>query len=77
MSGKKLKEHLIQDEDQARRAHKLATINREAPITISLADLNYKGDDIDKLTDFYERMGFKSFLAKLSVDDNDHSEDQV
>ncbi|MDN6542883.1 MAG: DNA polymerase I, partial [Lentilactobacillus parabuchneri] len=76
VSGKKLKEHLIQDEDQARRAHKLATINREAPITISLADLNYKGDDIDKLTDFYERMGFKSFLAKLSVDDNDHSEDQ-
>ena len=76
VSGKKLKEHLIQDEDQARRAHKLATINREAPITISLADLNYKGDEIDKLTDFYERMGFKSFLAKLSVDDNDHSEDQ-
>lgn len=76
VSGKKLKEHLIQDEDQARRAHKLATINREAPITISLAELNYKGDDIDKLTDFYERMGFKSFLAKLSVDDNDHSEDQ-
>lgn len=75
VSGKKLKEHLINDQKQAERAHTLATINREAPITVSLDDLKYQGDDIEKLTDFYERMGFKSFLAKLSVDD-DHSDDQ-
>lgn len=76
VSGKKLKEHLINDQKQAERAHTLATINREAPITISLDKLKYQGDNIEKLTDFYERMGFKSFLSKLSVDDNDHADDQ-
>lgn len=76
VSGKKLKEHLINDQAQAERAHTLATINRDAPITVSLDELKYQGDDLDKLTDFYERMGFKSFLAKLSVDDNDHTADQ-
>ncbi|GAA2972348.1 DNA polymerase I [Lentilactobacillus parakefiri] len=77
VSGKKLKEHLIHDQAQAERAHTLATINRDAPVTISLDQLKYQGDNIDKLTDFYERMGFKSFLAKLSVDDQDHADDQA
>lgn len=76
VSGKKLKEHLVNDQAQAERAHTLATINRDAPITVSLDDLKYQGDDLDKLTDFYERMGFKSFLAKLAVNDSDHTADQ-
>lgn len=74
VSGKKLKEHLVHDEDQAKRAKVLATINRDAPVTISLADLDYTGDDLDKLTDFYERMNFKSFLSKLGVDDQSSQE---
>ncbi|MFT8401490.1 MAG: DNA polymerase I [Lentilactobacillus diolivorans] len=75
VSGKKLKEHLINDQDKAERARTLATIKRDAPVTVSLKDLNYNGDDLEKLTDFYERMGFKSFLAKLAVDDDSPHED--
>lgn len=77
ISGKKLKEHLINDQDQAKRARTLATINRDAPVTISLADLKYEGDDLDQLTDFYERMNFKSFLAKLAVDDDGDNQEQL
>lgn len=68
VSGKKLKEHLLADKDKAERGKTLATIKRDAPITISLNDLSYQGDDLDALTDFYERMGFKSFLANLGVE---------
>ncbi len=55
----------------------MATINRDAPVTISLADLKYEGDDLDQLTDFYERMNFKSFLAKLAVDDDGDNQEQL
>lgn len=76
VSGKKLKEHLIQDQDKAERARTLATINRDAPVTISLSDLSYQGDQLEQLTDFYERMNFKSFLSNLAVDDSDDEKNQ-
>lgn len=71
VSGKKLKEHLLNDQQQAKRAKQLATIKRDAPVKVSLDDLAYKGDNLDTLTDFYERMGFKSFLSKLGVEVTD------
>ncbi len=66
VSGKKLKEHLENDKDQAMQARTLATIDRDAPIKVSLDDIKYQGPDVEKLTEFYEQMGFKSFLTKLS-----------
>ncbi len=68
VSGKKLKEHLLNDEDKARQARTLATINRDAPIKVALKDLSYKGDNLDALTDFYERMDFKQFLSQLGAE---------
>ncbi len=74
VSGKKLKEHLINDKDKALMARTLATINRDSPIEVSLKDLAYTGDDPEKLPAFYEKMGFKSFLDKLdTADDVDQS----
>lgn len=67
ISGKKLKEHLLNDRDKAERAKVLATIKRDAPVEVALDDLAYQGDDLDQLTNFYEKMGFKSFLSKLGV----------
>lgn len=66
-----MKEHLLNDQQQAKRAKQLATIKRDAPVKVSLDDLAYKGDNLDTLTDFYERMGFKSFLSKLGVEATD------
>ena len=64
----KMKEHLIEEEVIARQCKKLATILRDAPLEISLADIAYQGPQTDQLIDFYQRMGFKSFLKKMDVD---------
>lgn len=38
---KKMKEHLVEDKDSAFSSRDLATIRRDAPVEISLADLTY------------------------------------
>lgn len=62
----KLKEHLIADKKQAFLSKRLAQIDTDAPLTLSLADLKRKPVDYDQLVAFYEEMGFKSKLGKLS-----------
>ncbi|KID42099.1 DNA polymerase I [Fructilactobacillus fructivorans] len=74
VSGKKLKEHLIRDKDQALLSKKLATIDRDAPLTISLSDLKYDGADNDKLVDFYKKMNMKSFLREMEGASNQDAE---
>lgn len=65
MKTSKLKEHLIEDHDNAFLSKKLATINRQAPIKVTLADLKYTGKNTANLVDFYERMNFQSFLKQM------------
>ncbi|MFC6201553.1 DNA polymerase I [Lactiplantibacillus nangangensis] len=67
MKQSKMKEHLIEDHELATRAKVLATIKRDAPITVSVTDLEYKGPNIDQLAEFYQAMDFQSFLKKLKV----------
>ncbi|MFC6164772.1 DNA polymerase I [Lactiplantibacillus dongliensis] len=67
MKKSKMKEHLIEDHDLATRAKVLATIKRDAPITVGIADLTYDGPDVEKLAEFYQTMDFQSFLKKLNV----------
>ncbi|KLD59131.1 hypothetical protein WP50_20830 [Lactiplantibacillus plantarum] len=43
MKQSKMKEHLIEDREQAAQAKVLATIKRDAPIDVQLADLSYDG----------------------------------
>lgn len=63
----KMKEHLVEEEEIARQCKTLATILRDAPIKIKLADLEYKGPQTEKLIDFYQKMDFQSFLKKMNV----------
>ena len=56
----KLKEHLIEDKDNAFMSKDLATIRRNAPI--KLPDIDYRGPNEDELISFYRKMGFKSLL---------------
>ncbi|WP_373841434.1 DNA polymerase I [Limosilactobacillus sp.] len=67
----KMKEHLIADEQVAREDKTLATILRDAPIKIGLADIGYQGPQNEELIDFYQQMGFKSFLKKMNVTPED------
>lgn len=70
VSGKKLKEHLIEDKDKAFLAKKLARINREAPIEISIDDTEYEGDHLDDLIAFYRQMNFRKFLSEMKTTQN-------
>lgn len=69
----KMKEHLVAEEQVARKCKTLAMILRDAPIKIGLKDINYQGPQTAELVDFYRKMGFKSFLAKMDVAPEDDS----
>ncbi|WP_057763520.1 DNA polymerase I [Companilactobacillus tucceti] len=74
MKKSKLKEHLINDKDQAFLSKKLATINKEAPVEIKLGDLEYHGDNQEQLIKFYQKLGFNSFLEKMNVEPEETQE---
>ncbi|WP_456273786.1 DNA polymerase I [Bacillus sp. AK031] len=65
VSGKKLKEKLEENKEQAVMSKELATILREAPIEVTLEDLNYEGSDETKLKAFFKELGFNSLLEKM------------
>ncbi|MGT2965147.1 DNA polymerase I [Streptococcus acidominimus] len=65
MKQSKMKENLIQDKEQAYLSQTLATINTQAPITIGLDDIVYRGPDVEQLARFYEDMGFKLLRSQL------------
>jgi DNA polymerase-1 len=66
LKASKMKEHLIEDRDSAFMSKALATIKRDAPIEITLDDVQYSGENEAYLIDFYQRMNFTSFLSKMS-----------
>lgn len=72
----KMKENLIEQEEVARLSKKLATINREAPLQITVDDLEYPGKDLEKLIDFYKEMDFDSHLSKLDISDLDTEKEE-
>ena len=67
MKKSKLKESLINDKDKAFLAKKLATIDRDSPVEVTLADTKLEEPNIEDLRNLYERLGFKKFLAELGV----------
>ncbi|MHA8262853.1 DNA polymerase I [Lactobacillaceae bacterium Melli_B3] len=66
ITAKKLKEHLIEDHQQALMSKKLATIDRNAPVTVKLDDIPYRGNQDEALIDFYKQMDFHKFLRQMS-----------
>ncbi|GEK28563.1 DNA polymerase I [Furfurilactobacillus siliginis] len=78
----KMKDHLIEDHDQAVMSKDLATIRTNAPLAVHLADIDYTGPDLDKLISFYKQMDFNNFLkqlqnAGLSLDLGDETPEQT
>ena len=66
MKQSKMKEHLICDKEQAFLSKQLATIDTQAPVEISIADLVYQGPQVEKLTALYKELDFNQFLSQLS-----------
>lgn len=67
MKASKMKENLIADKEQAFLSRTLATIDTQAPITIGLDDIVYKGPRLEELGQFYDDMGFKQLRAQLGT----------
>ncbi|RAV72696.1 DNA polymerase I [Aerococcus tenax] len=65
VSGKKRKENLVKDKDQAFLSKKLARIILDAPVEKSLADLKCQGIQAQDLVNFYREMNFKQFMEKF------------
>ena len=65
MKKSKLKENLINDKELAFLSKKLARINVESPLEITLDDTLCKEQDVDALMAFYKEMNFNSFQSDL------------
>lgn len=64
MKQSKMKEKLIENEEQAKMSKQLATINTNAPIEIRLEDLDYPGPDEEAVLEVWKELQFKSLLEK-------------
>ncbi|RCW66324.1 DNA polymerase I [Saliterribacillus persicus] len=65
INAKKLKEKLVTYKDDAFMSKELVTINKEAPIEISLKDTNYKDYDYDKVRKIFTELSFQSLLSRI------------
>lgn len=64
MKASKMKEKLVDNEQQARMSKQLATIITEAPLTITLDDLDYPGPNEEGVLAVWRELSFKSLIEK-------------
>lgn len=67
VSGKKLKERLVENKDSAYMSKKLATINCQSPIEIHVDDIERKEANTSELHKFFEEMDFQTLLRRLGT----------
>ncbi|MFD1038095.1 DNA polymerase I [Virgibacillus byunsanensis] len=77
VSGKKLKENLITNKDDAFMSKELVTINCDSPITITIDDLMYEGYEQNKVSTIFKDLGFQSLLTKLEGETIDGETNEV
>ncbi|KGM94830.1 DNA polymerase I [Clostridium novyi A str. 4552] len=71
ISGKKMKQNLIEYREQAIFSKKLATICKDVPIEIDLEEIKSKEDyDIEGVRQLFQSLGFKSLIDNIKDSDN-------
>ena len=55
----------------------LATIEVNAPITITIDDLAYDGPDMEKLIDIYQELNFKTLLEKIAPQADEEPQEEI
>ncbi|KLU75232.1 DNA polymerase I [Clostridium botulinum] len=71
ISGKKMKQNLIEYREQAIFSKKLATICTNVPIEIDLEEIKSKENyDIEGVRQLFESLGFKSLIQNIASSDN-------
>jgi DNA polymerase-1 len=72
LSGKKMKENLIEYREQAVFSKKLATIITDVPIEIDLEAIKSKESfDVKAVRDTFQKLEFKSLISKLPMAEED------
>ena len=78
ISGKKLKENLENNREQAIFSKKLATIMTEVPIEIDLDEIKSRDNyDKESLKKLLVRLGLKKLMTKLCNDSEEEKEDNI
>ncbi|QKG83971.1 DNA polymerase I [Kroppenstedtia pulmonis] len=65
LPGKKLKERVSQNREQARMSKDLATIMCEVPMDFTIRDLAYKPFTPDKVAPLFKQLEFKTLLGRV------------
>jgi DNA polymerase-1 len=65
VSGKKLKENLSENKDKAFLSKELATILRQAPLTIQLDESIYRGYEQESVIPFFKELEFASLIERV------------
>ena len=65
ITAKKLKENLVNNEDDARMSLELATIDQSAPIEIGLQDVAYSGYEYKDIYELFSELEFRTLLDRL------------
>ncbi|KMK74565.1 DNA polymerase I [Alkalihalobacillus pseudalcaliphilus] len=80
ISGKKMKERLEENKQQALMSKELATIFNEVPLDLSLQDLQFGAYDTTKVVKLFKELEFKSLLEKFdseAVEDEIETKDEI
>jgi DNA polymerase-1 len=67
VTGKKLKENLTSNRQQALMSKQVATIDRDAPIEVAAADCAFENNVTPELIGLFRELGFQSLLEKLDL----------
>ncbi|NLB87841.1 MAG: DNA polymerase I, partial [Syntrophomonadaceae bacterium] len=77
VNGKKLKERLEENREQAFLSRKLATIERNIDLDIDFDEFKVKSPDIEKLAAIYKKLEFNNFLKGLEEQMNETQAEEV
>ncbi|TCP32099.1 DNA polymerase I [Scopulibacillus darangshiensis] len=80
ISGKKLKERLTENKDQAFMSKELATIDCDAPVDVTLNDLAFKKEMTEQMVDLFKELEFHSLLERMGFEeviDQDTKEEKL
>lgn len=74
MPNNKLKEHLLEDQEQAHRSYRLVTIADEMPLDLTWDDLVQRPKNYAALRDLYRNLEFRGFLKNLEAEESADTE---
>lgn len=68
VSGKKMKERLQENREQAKMSKQLAVIERQVPVDVSFDDMNYINEFSEEAVHVFKELGFASLLERMNID---------